>query len=185
MASRRGRRKVRAELRNTRPPAVAGQFYPADPNRLQADVQHLLTSSSPPADLAPKALIAPHAGYVYSGAVAAAAFAALQSVAASIKRVVLIGPAHYIAVSGVAVPTVERFKTPLGQVAVDLQAIDRIADLPCVLRSDAAHAPEHALEVELPRPLFRHLRWCRLSLAKRRRRTSPQCSADCGEPTRR
>ena len=144
------RYKVQAGLENTRPPAVAGQFYPADPGRLRADVQHLLAGSSPPADLAPKALIVPHAGYLYSGAVAAAAFAALRSVAASIQRVVLIGPAHYVAVSGVAAPAVERFKTPLGHVAIDLQAIDKIADLPCVVRSDAPHAPEHALEVELP-----------------------------------
>lgn len=150
MAMRRGRCKVRTEVQNTRPPAVAGQFYPADPVRLQADVQHLLAGSPSFADLAPKALIAPHAGYVYSGAVAAAAFATLRSVAGSIKRIVLIGPAHYVAVSGIAVPTVERFKTPLGQVALDLQAIDEIADLPCVARSDAPHAPEHALEVELP-----------------------------------
>jgi MEMO1 family protein len=142
--------KVRAELQNTRPAAVAGQFYPADADRLRTDIQHLLAGSSPPADLAAKALIAPHAGYGYSGAVAAAAFAALRSVAAAIKRVVLIGPAHYVAVSGVAAPTVERFKTPLGDVAIDRQAIDAIADLPCVVRSDAPHAPEHALEVELP-----------------------------------
>lgn len=141
---------MQAELQNTRPPAVAGQFYPADPERLRAEVQHLLASSTPLADLAPKALIAPHAGYVYSGAVAAAAFTHLRSVAGSIKRVVLIGPAHYVAVSGVVAPVVEGFTTPLGQVAIDLQAIDRIANLPCVVRSDAPHAPEHALEVELP-----------------------------------
>jgi MEMO1 family protein len=150
MAMRQEPCKVPVELQNTRPPAVAGQFYPADPDRLRADVQHLLAGSPSFADLAPKALITPHAGYVYSGAVAAAAFAALRNIAGSIKRVILIGPAHYVAVSGIAAPTAERFQTPLGPVAIDLQAIDEIADLPCVVRSNAPHAPEHALEVELP-----------------------------------
>jgi AmmeMemoRadiSam system protein B len=135
---------------NIRPPAVAGMFYPADPEHLRTTVAALLadastTAAAPP----PKALIAPHAGYVYSGAVAAAAFATLRA-ARGIERVVVIGPAHYVRVAGVAVPTADVFDTPLGRVPVDRQALAAIADLPSVGRSDAAHAPEHALEVELP-----------------------------------
>ena len=103
-----------------------------------------------PAKATPKALIAPHAGYVYSGGVAAAAFATLRANAHSITRVVLIGPAHYVPVRGIAAPTVDAFETPLGRVPLDRDAIAAIADLPFVVQSDAAHVPEHALEVELP-----------------------------------
>src|SRR5205085_10315945 len=99
---------------------------------------------------APKALIAPHAGYVYSGRVAAAAFAALRSQAETIERVVLIGPAHYVRVGGLAVPTAAAFETPLGRVPVDQETMAAIADLPFVSEADGPHAPEHALEVELP-----------------------------------
>jgi hypothetical protein len=98
----------------------------------------------------PKALIAPHAGYAYSGQVAAAAFATLRDSAQTITRVVLIGPAHYVHVRGIAVPTVDAFETPLGRVPVDVKALSTIADLRCVVRTDAPHVPEHALEVELP-----------------------------------
>ena len=98
----------------------------------------------------PKALIAPHAGYAYSGGVAAAAFATLRDRAQTIMRVVLIGPAHYVHVRGIAAPAADTFETPLGRVAVDLEALSAVADLQFVIRSDAPHAPEHALEVELP-----------------------------------
>jgi AmmeMemoRadiSam system protein B len=94
-------------------------------------------------------LIAPHAGYVYSGRVAAAAFACLQA-AHTIERVVLIGPAHYVHLKGIAVPTVAAFETPLGRVRLDREALVAIGDLPSVTQSDAAHAPEHSLEVEVP-----------------------------------
>src|SRR5262245_64422478 len=93
----------------------------------------------------PKALIAPHAGYVYSGPVAAAAFAALREPGAGITRVIVIGPAHYVALRGIAVPTHDAFATPLGRVPVDRDALEAIANLPSVIRSDAPHAPEHAL----------------------------------------
>src|SRR5207249_1681083 len=94
--------------------------------------------------------IAPHAGYVYSGRVAASAFATLRQRAAPIERVVLIGPAHYVALRGIAAPTVDAFETPLGRVGVDRDALSAIAGLPFVVEGDAPHAPEHALEVELP-----------------------------------
>ena len=113
-------------------------------------VADLLAAAPASAGASPKALIAPHAGYVYSGGVAAAAFATLKAGKQAIKRVVLIGPAHYVAVRGIAVPTADAFETPLGRVPVDRDALSAIADLPFVVEADAPHAPEHALEVELP-----------------------------------
>ncbi len=133
-----------------RPPAVAGLFYTADPRRLRAEVAGLLADAPAHAGGRAKALIAPHAGYLYSGQVAATAFAALRDMAETITRVVLIGPAHYVALRGIAIPTVDAFETPLGRVPVDRDALAAIADLPCVVEADAPHAPEHALEVELP-----------------------------------
>jgi AmmeMemoRadiSam system protein B len=132
-----------------RPPAVAGQFYPADAKRLEAQVSDLLAAARSEGNL-PKALIAPHAGYIYSGGVAAAAFATLRDRPQAIGRVVVIGPAHYVAVRGIAVPTADAFATPLGWAPVDQDALSTLADLPCIVRADAPHAPEHALEVELP-----------------------------------
>jgi MEMO1 family protein len=132
-----------------RPAAVAGSFYAGHPQRLRATVADLLAAAPASAGASPKALIAPHAGYVYSGGIAAAAFATLRS-SAAITRAVLIGPAHYVAVRGIAVPTADAFETPLGRVPIDRDAVSAIADLPFVVEADAAHAPEHALEVELP-----------------------------------
>ena len=133
----------------TRPTAVAGLFYPSDPDLLRTQVLDLLADVAVSQSM-PKALIAPHAGYAYSGRVAAAAFATLRDSAQTITRVVLIGPAHYLQVRGIAGPTVDAFETPLGRVPIDVEALRKIADLPFVIRADAPHAPEHALEVELP-----------------------------------
>src|SRR5215468_5873995 len=133
-----------------RPAAVAGQFYLGNADRLRKQVSDLLAGIAIPIKNIPEALIAPHAGYVYSGATAAAAFATLRNGAQMITRVVLIGPAHYVHLRGIAAPTVDAFETPLGRVPVDKSALSTIADLPFVVRSDAPHAPEHALEVELP-----------------------------------
>jgi len=133
-----------------RPSAVAGQFYPGNADRLRKQVSDLLANIATPIKSIPEALIAPHAGYVYSGATAAAAFATLRNGAQTITRVVIIGPAHYVHVLGIAAPTVDAFETPLGRVPVDTSALDAIAGLSAVIRDDAAHAPEHALEVELP-----------------------------------
>jgi AmmeMemoRadiSam system protein B len=133
----------------TRPTAVAGLFYPSDPDLLRTQVLGLLADVAVSQSM-PKALIAPHAGYAYSGRVAAAAFATLRDSAQTITRVVLIGPAHYLQVRGIAGPTVDAFETPLGRVPIDVEALRQIADLPFVIRADAPHAPEHALEVELP-----------------------------------
>jgi AmmeMemoRadiSam system protein B len=131
-----------------RPPAAAGLFYAGDPDRLQAQVSELIGAVEASASVAPKALIAPHAGYVYSGSVAAEAFARLRPGSHAIKRVVLIGPAHFVPVRGIAAPTVDAFATPLGRTPIDRQALAAIADL--VVETDAPHAPEHSLEVELP-----------------------------------
>lgn len=132
-----------------RSPAVAGLFYPADIQELQHDVQQLLFHAKFH-DTKPKALIVPHAGYMYSGAIAATAYASLKAIADRIRRVVLLGPAHRVAIYGLALPSVDVFATPLGRVQLDTKLIQEIAHLPQVSVSDAAHALEHSLEVQLP-----------------------------------
>lgn len=135
-----------------RPPAVAGLFYPADAAVLAATVAELL-AAAPPArsdSVAPKAIIAPHAGYIYSGATAARAYALLQPLRGRIRRVVLLGPTHRVAVRGLAVPGVTHFRTPLGDIPLNGQAIAALRGLPQVVVSDPAHAQEHSLEVHLP-----------------------------------
>ncbi len=139
------------ETMTTRDTAVAGTFYPATASVLHADVERML--AEPPmasSDRCPKALIVPHAGYVYSGAVAASAYRLLASVAGSISRVVVLGPAHRVPVQGIAVPAVSHFATPFGDVPVDLAAIARIETFPWVVTSDPAHQGEHCIEVQLP-----------------------------------
>ena len=133
----------------TRPAAVAGTFYPAERVRLDHDVRALLGAASPAA-LRPKALIAPHAGYIYSGPVAASAYALLIPVSQQIRRVVLLGPAHRVALRGLALPDAEVFDTPLGPVEIDAAAARQIVGLPQVRVSGYAHAQEHSLEVQLP-----------------------------------
>lgn len=134
-----------------RAPAVAGMFYPAAAARLSAEIAGYLDAVAPPTDAGvPKLLVVPHAGYVYSGPIAATAYARLRPVRSRISRVVLLGPTHRVAVRGLALPAAQVFDTPLGGVPIDRDAVERIADLPQVVRSDAAHAREHALEVQLP-----------------------------------
>ena len=115
-----------AAIRSARPPAVAGQFYDTDPRRLQAEIEQLLaTAPRQDASVRPKAIIAPHAGYRYSGQVAATAMAALDRYTATIERVILIGPAHYVPFRGIAAPTVRAFATPLGLVPLDQDVLGR------------------------------------------------------------
>lgn len=134
-----------------REPAVAGAFYPGSPRALAADVQHLLSEAAPGAGLPqPKAIIAPHAGYIYSGSTAAAVYARLAPWRGTIRRVVLLGPTHRVPVRGLAVPGVRFFATPLGQVAIDQDSLAAVSSLPQVVVSDEAHAWEHSLEVQLP-----------------------------------
>ncbi|HUW00346.1 MAG TPA: AmmeMemoRadiSam system protein B [Gallionella sp.] len=136
-------------MSSVRPAAVAGMFYPADNRRLAHDVEQMLAGARQ-FDLAPKALIVPHAGYIYSGAIAATAYAALRPYAARIRRVVLLGPTHRVAVRGLALPGADAFETPLGLVMLDAPAATAIARLPQVGVSAEAHALEHSLEVQLP-----------------------------------
>lgn len=135
-----------------RPAAVAGTFYPAAPLVLTREVRTLLAQASAAQGNAtpPKALVVPHAGYLYSGPVAATAYAHLQRWRERFKRVVLLGPVHRVPVRGLALPGVQGFATPLGTVPVDADAVAALVDLPQVVQSPAAHTWEHALEVQLP-----------------------------------
>lgn len=134
-----------------RPPAVAGLFYPVETSKLSSEVAALLHQAPRSHDApTPKVLIAPHAGYVYSGPVAASGYARVAPLRGRVSRVVLLGPAHRVAVSGLALPSVQAFATPLGTVPLDREAMRLVADLRQVCVSDAAHASEHSLEVHLP-----------------------------------
>jgi hypothetical protein len=133
--------------------AVAGAFYPRDAAELAADARRYLEQAAPASGtdrVAPKALIVPHAGYVYSAAVAATAYARLAGIRDIVRRVVLLGPAHYVPIQGLAASSASSFATPLGEVPVDQRAIESLHDLPEVAVRDDAHRPEHCLEVQLP-----------------------------------
>lgn len=141
------------EVQSTRPPAVAGMFYPGEPHDLASEIMAMLATAVPPAPTFaghPKALIVPHAGYIYSGPIAACAYACLAPQAATIRRVILLGPCHRVPVRGLAVPHASAFATPLGTVPLDHEAISAALVLPQVVLHDAAHAQEHSLEVQLP-----------------------------------
>jgi AmmeMemoRadiSam system protein B len=131
---------------------VAGTFYPSEPGALRAEVDRLLGQVLKTGDGGvPRALIAPHAGYAYSGPVAATAFRRIAAAGGRLARVAVIGPSHYVAFRGIAVPRgAGAFRTPLGEVAVDREALAALARLPGVVAADAPHRREHAIEVELP-----------------------------------
>jgi AmmeMemoRadiSam system protein B len=138
-----------------RAPAVAGLFYPDEPAELRRVVRACLADgrrrAAALADAPrPRALIVPHAGYVYSGAVAGTAYALLERFAAGIRRVVLIGPSHRVALRGLALSSARAFATPLGEIPLDAAGATTLAALPHVRVLDAAHAEEHSLEVQLP-----------------------------------
>ncbi len=130
--------------------AVAGQFYPGSAAELDASVRKFLNDADEGEGEVPKAIIAPHAGYVYSGAVAAVAYARLKPASKKIKRVVLLGPCHRVPVRGLALSGADAFATPLGQVPVDKDWAAQILDLPGVEVFDDTHEMEHSLEVHLP-----------------------------------
>ena len=134
---------------STRPAAVAGLFYPAETRHLERTVAALL-AAAPAHDIHAKAIIAPHAGYPYSGPTAAHAYRLLEARRAVIRRVVLLGPAHRVYIRGMALPSVDAFTTPLGDVPVDKDAVRQALALPGMQVSDDAHAFEHSLEVHLP-----------------------------------
>jgi AmmeMemoRadiSam system protein B len=141
-----GRRKKVSEVRA---PAVAGLFYPGEPGALRAAVEGYLAEAEAGGE-APKALVVPHAGYVYSGPIAASAYVRLAPLRERVSRVVLLGPAHRVAFRGLAVPGADAFETPLGRVELDRAGIETALALPQVVQLDAAHREEHSLEVQLP-----------------------------------
>lgn len=142
--------------RQVRTAAQAGRFYPDDPVELRREIEGFVASGQATAGegrqavAAPKALIAPHAGYVYSGPVAGVAYACLAPARNTVRRVVLIGPAHYAAFPGVAVSAMDAFATPLGVVPVDEEGVRVALEQGGVSRADGPHAPEHSIEVQLP-----------------------------------
>ncbi|MCU0608531.1 MAG: AmmeMemoRadiSam system protein B [Chitinispirillaceae bacterium] len=129
-----------------RNPAVAGQFYPADPRELRHDVEQYIAGGAP-LPVAPQIIISPHAGYVFSGPVAGKGFAAVDR---SIKTVILMGPPHHVPVQGVSVSSASFFETPLGKVPVDRDRVRKLLANTLVQSSDRAHGPEHSLEVQIP-----------------------------------
>jgi AmmeMemoRadiSam system protein B len=144
------KRGLSSHVANVRVATAAGRFYPQDPIELRALIESLLANASSPAGPPPKAIIAPHAGYHFSGPVAASAYLQLRPLRNVVKRVVLIGPSHYAAFRGVALCAADAFATPLGLVPVDRTSVETLADLPTVSVRPEPHAPEHSLEVHLP-----------------------------------
>jgi MEMO1 family protein len=134
---------------NVRHPAVAGLFYPDDPRVLRDTLTKYLGAVNE-VESVPKAVIAPHAGYVYSGPVAASVYARLKPARGKIRRVVLLGPAHRVGCRGLALSSATSFQTPLGRIPIDQEAAKEILIMPQVQIMDLAHAQEHSLEVQLP-----------------------------------
>ncbi len=135
---------------STRQPAVAGQFYPADPQQLAEMLQQMFNQAG---DIKPghvKALIAPHAGYIYSGPIAANAYHSIEQQAEQISRVVLLGPSHRVGFRGIATSSATSYQMPQGEIPLDRDSIDSISSLPQVIELDQAHEFEHSLEVQLP-----------------------------------
>jgi AmmeMemoRadiSam system protein B len=139
-------------MASIRPAAIAGLFYPGKPEALASSVDAMLAAADPAAvgNTLPKAIIAPHAGFVYSGPIAASIYALLAPARARIKRVVLLGPTHRVAIHGIALPGVDAFATPLGQIAIDADNVKKLMALPYVGTNADAHRQEHSLEVHLP-----------------------------------
>lgn len=134
-----------------RPPAVAGMFYPANPETLRSQVTALLNEDTYTGQQAPKAIIVPHAGYIYSGSIAASAYRSIGPADHSIKKVILLGPAHRVPLRGLAAPSVDRFQTPLGDIQLHSGDIyDLVENFSQIKLSDLVHEEEHSLEVQLP-----------------------------------
>jgi AmmeMemoRadiSam system protein B len=137
-------------MNHIRQPAVAGTFYPAIGSELHNMLATLLAVPDSVGQMPPKALIVPHAGYIYSGPVAATGYARLRPVAGSVRRVVVMGPSHRVAFRGLAVPGDSIFRTPLGDIPLDTKTIQALLTLPQVLQDNQAHRLEHSIEVHLP-----------------------------------
>ena len=134
--------------------AVAGMFYPSEPSELNAIVHALFqsaeTESSIDTSRCPKAIIAPHAGYIYSGPTAAMAYQCLQNCRDQYHRVVLLGPSHRVAFNGMALSSADQYETPLGTIPLDTETIRALEDVDFVAINNQAHQDEHSLEVHLP-----------------------------------
>ena len=142
-------------MNEMRPSAVAGAFYPGHAGELADTVDGFLEDAGqfeegPASQAVPKAIIVPHAGYVYSGPVAAKAYRKLAALKGRVRRVVLIGPAHFVAFDGMALPRWQAFRTPLGDLPLDHPAICAVEEVAGVVRANRPHGPEHSLEVQLP-----------------------------------
>jgi MEMO1 family protein len=137
-------------MSKVRPMAVAGAFYPGDRNQLATTVDQLLDGAASAQGELPHALVVPHAGYIYSGPIAASAYALLRGAAAHLRRVVLLGPSHRVPFRGLALPEAEGLATPLGILPVEPEGATAAARLPQVMSSALPHAREHSLEVQLP-----------------------------------
>ena len=145
-------------MKTVRQAAVAGQFYPAIATDLAADINQYLADAQADAQIEdtvasgrfPRAIIVPHAGYIYSAPVAASAFRQLAPYASQIHRVVLLGPSHRVPFYGIATSSADSYQTPLGEIPLDRSAIEKLETLPQVQRMDHAHQWEHSLEVQLP-----------------------------------
>lgn len=137
-------------MNGIRQPAVAGAFYPARKGELHGMLETMLASAADDGQPAPKAMILPHAGYVYSGPVAASGYARLLPVAHGIERVIVMGPSHRVAFHGLALPDADTFRTPLGDIPLDTGAIRRLLALPQAHLDNEAHRQEHSVEVHLP-----------------------------------
>jgi MEMO1 family protein len=136
---------------NIRPPAVAGLFYPAAANELETYVETLLQHTATAAQPKPQAIVAPHAGLIYSGAVAASAYAQVAAYASQLERVVVMGPSHYVHFEGVASCTAEAYSSPLGHLKIDQNSQRRLeTELDFVRPNDEAHRQEHSLELQMP-----------------------------------
>lgn len=135
-----------------RRPAVAGTFYPEDGPALQAVLRTCFDAAIRPGPdpREPTALVVPHAGYIYSGPVAATAYLRLEPVRSTIRRVVLLGPSHHVPVRGLALSSADGWQSPLGLVPLDTDAASELRRLPHVEVDDTAHAFEHSLEVQIP-----------------------------------
>jgi MEMO1 family protein len=137
--------------KSIRPAHVSGMFYPGDPHELRDQITGFLHEKPSDTTKIPKAIIVPHAGTVYSGPIAATAYRLLIQYRHVIRKVILLGPAHRVYLHGLALPSVDQFQTPLGNINLDTKTIQKLVhDFPQITFSDAAHAEEHSLEVQLP-----------------------------------
>ena len=137
-------------MKHTRPPAVAGSFYPGNQSDLASTIDELVAHSESQFSQPAKAFIVPHAGYQYSGSTAAEVYSLIEKQKKKVNRVVLLGPCHRVWTQGIAIPSCDSFSTPLGEIPLDKKTLAELSHLPQVDVYDAPHEQEHSLEVQLP-----------------------------------